>query len=84
MDAYDRYIKLGGKILQILLPSMVEVENFSDYYPVCEAYDTPQKPHSSVSTHPRRQPAATWVNIMIYCKYCQVLLMMGENIARNM
>jgi hypothetical protein len=36
------------------------------------------------STHPRHQPAAIWVNITSYCKYSQVLLMMGENIARNM
>jgi len=26
------------------------------------------------------QPAATWVNTTRYCKYSQVLLMMGENI----
>jgi hypothetical protein len=32
----------------------------------------------------RYQPAATWVNTTRYCKYSQVLLMMGENIARNM
>jgi hypothetical protein len=30
------------------------------------------------------QPAATWVNTTRYCKYSQVFLMMGENIARNM
>jgi hypothetical protein len=41
-------------------------------------------PHSLVSTHPRHQPEATWVNITRYCKYSQVLLMMDENIARNM
>ena len=29
-------------------------------------------------------PVATWVNNTRYCKYSQVLLMMGENIARNM
>jgi len=29
------------------------------------------------------QPAASWVNTTGYCKYSQVLLMMGENIARN-
>ena len=45
---------------------------------------TPHNPHSSVSTHPRHQPAATWVNTTRYCKYSQVLLMMDENIARNM
>jgi hypothetical protein len=28
--------------------------------------------------------AATWVNTTRYCKYSRVLLMMGENIARNM
>jgi hypothetical protein len=28
--------------------------------------------------------AATWVNATRYCKYSQVLLMMEENIARNM
>jgi hypothetical protein len=32
----------------------------------------------------RHQPAATWVNTTRYCKYSQVLLMMCENIARNM
>jgi hypothetical protein len=37
----------------------------------------------AVSTHPRHKPAATWVNTTRYCKYSQVLLMMGENIARN-
>jgi hypothetical protein len=30
------------------------------------------------------QPAATWVNTTRYCKYSQVLLLMGENIDRNM
>ena len=30
------------------------------------------------------QPATTWVNTTRYCKYSQVLLIMGENIARNM
>ena len=45
---------------------------------------TPHKPHNSLSTHPRHQPAATRVNTTRYCKYSQVLLMMGENIARNM
>ena len=30
------------------------------------------------------QPAETWVNTARYCKYSQVLLMMGENIARHM
>jgi len=41
----------------------------------------------SGSVHPsccRLVPAATWVNINNYCKYSQVLLIMGENIARNM
>jgi len=38
---------------------------------------------NGVSTHPRYQPAAAWVNTTRYCKYSQVLLMMGENIARN-
>jgi hypothetical protein len=33
---------------------------------------------------PRLQPAATWVSTTRYCKYSQMLLMMGENIARNM
>jgi len=37
----------------------------------------------AVSTHPSHQPAATWVNTTRYCKYSQVLLIMGENIARN-
>jgi hypothetical protein len=30
------------------------------------------------------QLAGTWVNTTRYCKYSQVLLTMGENIARNM
>jgi hypothetical protein len=47
-------------------------------------HSTPHNPHSSVSTHPRHQPAATWVNTTRYCKYSQVLLMMDENTARNM
>jgi hypothetical protein len=38
----------------------------------------------AVSTHPRHQPAATCVNTTRYCKYSQVLPMMGENISRNM
>jgi len=49
----------------------------------CLRVYTPHSPHSSVSTRPRHQPAATWVNTTRYCKYSQVLLMMGENIARN-
>jgi len=32
----------------------------------------------------QHQPAATWVHTTRYCKYIQVLLTMGENIARNM
>ena len=39
---------------------------------------------TAVSTHPWHQPAATWVNTTRYCNYSQVLLMMGENISRNM
>ena len=38
----------------------------------------------SGSIHPRHQPAATWVNTTRYCKYSQVLLMMGENINSSM
>jgi len=37
--------------------------------------------HGWVETHPRHQPAANWVNTARYCKYSQVLLMMGGNIA---
>jgi len=37
-----------------------------------------------VACHPRHQPAATWVNTTRHCKYSQVVLMMGENIPRNM
>jgi hypothetical protein len=33
------------------------------------------------SIHPKQQPAATLVNTTRYCKYSQVLLMIGENIA---
>jgi len=45
---------------------------------------TPHNLHSSVSTHSGHQQAATWVNTTRYCKYSQVLLLIGENIARNM
>jgi hypothetical protein len=38
---------------------------------------------NEASAFPRHQPAATWVNNTRYCKYSQVLLMMGDNIARN-
>jgi len=38
----------------------------------------------TVPSHPRHQSAATWVSTARYSKYSQVLLMMGENIARNM
>jgi hypothetical protein len=38
----------------------------------------------AISTHPWHQPAATWVNTTRYGKYSQVLLIMGENIARKM
>jgi len=31
MDFYDRCTNLGTKILPIVLPSMVEAENFSDH-----------------------------------------------------
>jgi hypothetical protein len=41
-------------------------------------YHTPHNTHTSASTHPRQQPAATWVNTTRYCKYSQVLLMMAE------
>jgi len=44
---------------------------------------TPHKPHSSVPTQPRHQPVATGANTTRYCKYSQVFLMMGENIARS-
>jgi hypothetical protein len=47
-------------------------------------HNTLHNQHSSVSTHSGHQPAATWVNTTRYCKYSQVLLMMGENIARNL
>jgi aldehyde:ferredoxin oxidoreductase len=45
-------------------------------------YRTPHNSHTSVSTHRWHQTAATWVNTTRYCKYSQVLLMMGD-IARN-
>jgi hypothetical protein len=38
---------------------------------------------NAVSTHPWHQPAATLVNFTRCCKYRQVLLIMGENIAWN-
>ena len=37
-----------------------------------------------VPSHPWHQPAAISVNNIRCCKYSQVLLMMGEDIARNM
>jgi len=39
---------------------------------------------NAVPTNPRNQSAASWVITTRYCKYSQVLLMMGLNIARNM
>jgi len=39
---------------------------------------------NAISTHPWHQPAATLVNTNRYCKCSQVLLIMAENIARNM
>jgi hypothetical protein len=45
---------------------------------------TPHNLHGSVSVHSGHQPAATWLNTARYCKYSQVLLMMGENIVQNM
>jgi len=52
---------------------------------VCEArIYALHKPYSSVSALPRHQPATTLVYITRWCKYSQVLLMMGKNIARNM
>jgi hypothetical protein len=44
-------------------------------------FHTPHNLQSSVSTHSGHRPAATWVNTTRYCKYSQVLLMMGENSA---
>ena len=35
MDVYDRCTNLGKKILPIVLPSLVEAENFSDYLRIC-------------------------------------------------
>jgi len=40
--------------------------------------------HGWVETHPWYQRATTWVSTTTCCKYNQVLLMMGKNIARNM
>jgi len=40
--------------------------------------------HSWTIDYSRHQPAATWVSTTSYCKYSQMLLMIGENIARNM
>ena len=39
---------------------------------------------TAVPPHPWYQPAATSVDNIRSCKYSQVFLMMGENIARNM
>jgi len=41
-------------------------------------FDSPVSPHSG------HQPAATFVNTTRYCKYSQEILMMWENITRNM
>jgi hypothetical protein len=38
----------------------------------------------AVPANPWHQPAATLVNITRCCKYSQVFLIMGENIAQNM
>jgi len=66
-----------GKYYQILwIQSSAAPDNGRKHRP---------KHGTAVPTHPRHQPAATWVNTTRYCEYSQVLLlMMGENIARNM
>ena len=43
-----------------------------------EVFAHHQEHLTAVSTHPRHRPAAPWVNTTRYCKYSQVLLMMGE------
>jgi len=42
-----------------------------------------KKTSPAVSTHPRHQSAANWVNNTRFCNYIQVLLIMRENIARS-
>ena len=43
-----------------------------------EVFAHHQEHLTAVSTYPRHRPAVTWVNTTRYCKYSQVLLMMGE------
>jgi hypothetical protein len=53
------------------------------FKPTISAGERPAAAHLLTQVAAGWQPAATWVNTTRYCKYCQVLLMMGENIARN-
>jgi hypothetical protein len=51
MDAYDRLPNLGVKVLPILLPSMVEAENFSDHLRICRAGDITVNNHAKYVVH---------------------------------
>jgi hypothetical protein len=71
---YLQYLLVFTQVAAGWCPEWVETE-------LCRLWDvyyTPYNLHSSVLTHSGHQPAATWVNTNIYCKYSQVLLMMGE------
>jgi hypothetical protein len=65
--------------LRWILPDTVNTVKCSWWW----AKTSPEKCRAPVPTHPWHQPAATWVNTTRYCKYSQVLLMVGENIARK-
>jgi len=49
MDAYDRCINLGEKILPIFLPSLVEAENFSDHPRTAQQWSCVIEPNCSTS-----------------------------------
>jgi len=58
--------------------------NFSEKQPVQTTNGMKKFFLEELKVEPRHQPATTWVNTTRYRKYSQVLVMMGENIARNM
>ena len=84
-DALYRLIYYSRSALHVSDDVLAHYQEHLNVFTVSgSVYPSAHNPHSLVSTHPRHQPEATWVNTTRYCKYSQVLLMMGENNVRNM